>query len=245
MIAHMLTVHRPANPVRTISAVVPTLNEERGVADTLETLRGAGVDEIVVVDGGSVDDTVAKAQHTADVVARATGGLFRQLNAGAEHATGRVLLFHYADVLFPADGVEQIHRTLDDPAVAGGAFRLSFASEAGRYRFIAGGTQVRNRLGMGPFGDQSIFVRREVFEALAGYRADDFLSDHQLVRRVKRAGTFVLLDSPVRASTRRWERQGVIRTLARHWFLTGLYLAGKRRQRGRPAEQVEQLRTVR
>ena len=214
-----------------ITAIVPTWNEEDSIRSTLLGLREGGLDEILVVDGGSQDDTVPRAAEIADRVFGAAGGLFAQLNHAANEASGDALLFHYADVQFPSAGRKAIEGALLSQAVVGGAFSLSFDSGRMRYSIIARGANLRNSLGVGPFGDQSIFVRSEVFRRLGGFHPDVFLEDLHLVRRLKRVGRFEILNEKVKASVRRWETKGLLPTVYHHWRLTFLYLL--RRGKGR------------
>jgi len=231
-------------PLR-LSAIVPTWNEAGRIVRTLRNLRRSGVDEVIVVDGGSGDNTALLAREHADRVLEAPGGLFLQLNAGAEEARGDVLLFHYADVELLPEARPALERALEDERVAGGAFRLELASTRWCYRLIAAGAAVRNRLGLGPFGDQTIFVRAAAFRELGGYRPEILLADHDLLRRLRRQGKVALLSVAVRASVRRWEQDGVVRTQLRHAWLCALHLAGRRRVPPSKREGVEALRKVR
>ncbi len=240
-----MLLHHPGTMALRISALVPTLNEETTVEATLRGLREAGVDQILVADGGSQDGTVRLARPIADRVITAEGGLFAQLNSAADAADGDVFLFHYADVELPGGGREAIQGVLEDGEVVGGAFRLAFASERRRYRLIAGGANLRNRLGIGPFGDQSIFVKADVFRRLGGFRPEVLLGDLHLVRRVKREGRFVILRESVRASVRRWERNGVVPTLLFHAWLTFLYVALGGKSPGAHSRLVRRLRAAR
>jgi len=208
---------------------VPALDEEEGIEAALRSLRAGGADEIIVVDGGSRDATKACAGALADLVIDSDPGLFRQLEAGAARASGDVLLFHYADVLFPPAGRAAIERALADPRAVGGAFRLQFCARRLRFRLIALGARVRNRLGIGPFGDQSIFIRAETFRALGGFSGDALLQDADLVRRARRAGRFAFLPEAVVASTRRWDEGGFLRTAREHAWFTVLHALGARR----------------
>jgi glycosyltransferase involved in cell wall biosynthesis len=228
-----------------VSAVVPTLNEVGGIPATLESLRRSGIDEIIVVDGGSEDETLAKVEPLADRVLIERGGLFRQLNEGASEATGDVLLFHYADVLFPVDGREAIMAALTDHAVSGGAFRLSFGSTRWRYRVTATFANWRNRVGLGPFGDQSIFARTETFGAVGGFSPGAFFADLALVNALRRKGRFHVLGSVVEASTRRWEGLGFWRTLLHHYRMYVLYFVRRGRPTRRIHDRARSLRTVR
>jgi uncharacterized protein len=208
---------------------VPALDEEARIEAALGSLRAGGVDEIIVVDGGSRDTTRARAALLADLVLDSDPGLFRQLEAGAARVSGDVLLFHYADVLFPATGRAGIERALGDPRAIGGAFRLSFPPGKTRVRLVALGARLRNRLGIGPFGDQSIFLRADAFRSLGGFSGEALLRDADLVRRARRAGRFVLLPETVVASTRRWDEKGFLRTAGSHAWFTVLHAVGARR----------------
>jgi rSAM/selenodomain-associated transferase 2 len=229
-------------PLR-ISVIVPTLNEADGVGRCLASLRAAAVDEIIVVDGGSHDGTLERARAQADRVFEGESDLFAQLNRGAREATGEVLLFHYADVLFPAGGRSAIEGALQTPDRCGGAFRLVFASPERRYRVTACLANLRNRCGIGPFGDQSIFVRAAVFAEVGGFQEALAFADHALVRRLHRAGRFTLLETAVQASARRWEQLGFFRTLAFHYGMYVRYFAPL--QQARTRAKARELRTVR
>ena len=232
-----------SSPPLRISAIVPTLNEAEGIPRALASLRAAGIDEIIVVDGGSDDGTRESARPHADRVVESGGGLFSQLNRGVEYAGGDVLLFHYADVLFPEIGREAIEAALRDPLVCGGAFRLAFASVERRYRVTARGAHLRNRCGIGPFGDQSIFVRASAFAQVGGFQEALAFADHTLVRRLHRAGRFQLLETEVRASVRRWEQLGYIQTFGRHFWMYVRHYASLPKRRTR--RKARELRTVR
>ena len=208
---------------------MPALDEVESIEAALRSLRAGGADEILVVDGGSRDATKARAGVLADLIIDSDPGLFLQLEAGAARASGDVLLFHYADVLFPASGRAAIDRALADPRALGGAFRLSFPPGKIRFRVVALGARARNRLGIGPFGDQSIFIRAGAFRSLGGFSGEALLRDADLVRRARRAGRFELLPEAVVASTRRWDERGFLRTACGHAWFTLLHAAGAKR----------------
>jgi glycosyltransferase involved in cell wall biosynthesis len=235
----------PAREQLAIAAVVPTLDEAAEIVPALESLRRGGVDEIVVVDGGSRDGTPEKAAPLADLVIEGRGGLSAQLNQGAARAASAVLLFHYADVRFPPGGRTGILAALEDEGVVGGAFHLRFGSTRWRYRLTARAANVRNRLGLGPFGDQSLFARAHVFHALGGFSAGAFFEDLDLVRRLRRAGRFRIVPEAVEASVRRWESLGYARTLATHYWLYLVYLSRLGRALPRERRRMRELRGVR
>ena len=210
-----------------ISVVVPVLNESAGLVPFLEELRRGNPHEIIVVDGGSEDGTQALARARADRVLVESRGLARQINHWVESTTGDVIFIPYADTRLPEGWSEVIRRCLVDSRVVGGAFRLALDSPRVRYRVIAGIANWRSRLRMGPLGDQAFFVRREAFEALAGYRTDRLLEDLDFVRRLRRKGRVVIAPEPVRSSVRRWESRGLVATTLQHWRYLICHLLGR------------------
>jgi rSAM/selenodomain-associated transferase 2 len=228
-----------------ISAVVPTLNEAAHIAACIESLRRGGVDEVLVVDGGSADSTLDLAGGLADRVLESSGGLWDQLNRGAREASGDALVFQYADGRFPAGGAEAVRRVLREPSAGGGAFKLRFASRASLYRVVAFCANLRNRAGFGPFGDQTLFVRAALFQELGGFNPSQALADFDLVRRVRRAARFCLLGECVESSVRCWEQNGRLRTLWAHWRLSAAYFLGRGRTRAESRRELDALRRVR
>jgi rSAM/selenodomain-associated transferase 2 len=208
----------------TLSAVVPTLDEERVLGATLARLRLVA-DQIVVADGGSRDATLALAEaHGATVVAGARGR-GAQLASGARAAHGDLLLFVHADTLVPENAGELIRRAIDAGAV-GGAFRIRFDSPGWRYRLgetVASWRSVVTRLSL---GDQAQFVRRDVYERLGGFRDWPLFEDYDFARRLRRAGPIAILRTPVVTSARRFERRGPLRTVLFNWWLLARFALG-------------------
>jgi rSAM/selenodomain-associated transferase 2 len=210
-----------------LSLIVPTLDEGDGIEDhlvALASLRACGV-EVVVVDGGSSDDTVRKAQNLADRVLDAPRGRARQMNAGAAFAQGGVLLFLHADTRLPPDGD---HHILS--ALAGGALWGRFDVRIkGRHRMlgvIAWFMNRRSRLTGIATGDQAIFVRRDVFERVGGYPDIPLMEDIALSRTLRRLGAPACLAARVTTSGRRWEERGVWRTVLTMWRLRLAFFFG-------------------
>jgi rSAM/selenodomain-associated transferase 2 len=210
-----------------LSVIVPTLNEERTIAPALAAIvRGAPGAEIIVVDGDSADATRATASALGARVVEAPRGRARQMNAGARSTAGDVLVFVHADTAVPASFAADIADALTDPAVVGGRFDLALDSAALPYRLIGGLINLRSRLSRTATGDQAIFVRRETFERLRGFPDLELCEDLEFARKLKRAGRVACLRSRVTTSARRWQRDGLVRTVLRMWLIRGLYLCG-------------------
>jgi rSAM/selenodomain-associated transferase 2 len=217
---------RPAGePGPWLSVIVPTLNEVANLEEALRIVRRPGV-EVLVVDGGSTDDTVAAARRLADAVLVAERGRALQMNAGAAAARGEVLLFLHADTKLPADFPEPVAAALDDPRVVGGRFDVRLDAAGLVYAVVGHLMNVRSRWTRVATGDQAIFVRREVFRRIGGYPAIPLMEDIELSRRLKRVGRLACLRSTVTTSARRWQRHGPIRTILLMWTLRLLYYCG-------------------
>jgi rSAM/selenodomain-associated transferase 2 len=211
-----------------LSIVVPVLDE----ADRLEALlaelaRDCPGVEVVVADGGSRDGSLEIAARTPGVgLVSSNRSRARQMNAGALRAPGEILLFLHADTRLPSGAAEAVHRAFADPSVVYGRFDVRFDSPGAAFRLIARLMNVRSRLTGICTGDQAIFVRREAFERLGGYPDIALMEDIELTRRLKRIGRFAPLGLRVTTSARRWEQNGVARTIALMWTLRFLYLCG-------------------
>jgi rSAM/selenodomain-associated transferase 2 len=216
----------PEAPALCISIIVPTLNEQEQLPATLARVSLAAGDELIVVDGGSTDSTVAVAHQYTSRVLSSPPGRARQMNRGAAHARGHILLFLHADTLLPAGGLEAVRQAMQAPHAVGGAFRLAFLPATPALRVIAWGANVRTRLGQLPYGDQALFVRRTLFEELGGYADVPFLEDVKLVQALRRRGPLTIVPLPVQTSGRRWQRNGVLYTTVRNNVLMALYFCG-------------------
>jgi rSAM/selenodomain-associated transferase 2 len=203
------------------------LNEVGAIADTLRALRrGAPDAEIVVVDGGSIDASVAIARPLCDSVIDASRGRARQMNAGAAASHGGVLAFVHADTIVPPTFADDIATALSDPAVVGGRFDVQLDATALPFRIIGAMISLRSRISRTGTGDQAIFVRRDVFDRLGGFPELELCEDLEFSRRMKRAGRVACLRARVTTSARRWSRDGVARTVVRMWLIRAMYLMG-------------------
>jgi rSAM/selenodomain-associated transferase 2 len=216
----------PSAPGLCISIIVPTLNEQEQLPATLARVSLAAGDELIVVDGGSTDSTVAVAQQYTSCVLSSPPGRARQMNLGAAHARGHILLFLHADTFLPVGGLEAVRLAMHLPHTVGGAFRLAFLPAAPALRVIAWGANVRTRLGKLPYGDQALFVRRALFEELGGYADVPFLEDVKLVQALRKKGPLAIVPHAVQTSGRRWQRNGVLYTTIRNNVLMTLYFCG-------------------
>ncbi len=213
-----------------LSVVIPALDEGGRIEAALASASAPGV-ELVVVDGGSRDDTVARARALGARVLVSAPGRARQLEAGARAAAGDLLLFLHADTRLPPGYDAAVTRALGDPRVAGGAFRFRFDRASRALRLVEWGARLRGAFLRLPYGDQAIFLRRSLLEAIGGVPQVPILEDLDLVRAIRRAGRLVLLPLPVVTSARRYEAGGVLRTMLRNWLAAAAWGAGVDRSR--------------
>jgi rSAM/selenodomain-associated transferase 2 len=211
-----------------LAIVIPALNEAENLAWLLPDLaRGCPAAEIVVVDGGSHDDSAA-------VVARGPGprllasarGRALQMNLGARATGGDTILFLHADTRLPDGAAGAIEEALAEPGVVGGRFDVRFDNERPIFRMIAWFMNARSRASGICTGDQAIFVRRADFEAVGGYPEIPLMEDIELSRRLKRRGRLRALRLRVTTSARKWEREGPLRTIGLMWALRLLHFVG-------------------
>lgn len=194
-----------------VSVIIPTLNEAAIVTQAVARAQALGSYEVIVADGGSEDGTAGLAEAAGAMVVAAPRGRANQQNAGARRAQGDVLLFLHADTHLAADGLVQVERALADPRVACGAFRQAIEADGRLYRLLEHGNAWRAaRRGL-PYGDQGIFVRRELFEGVGGFPELKLMEDVFLMRRLRRQTRPILLPGPLYVSARRWRRRGVVR----------------------------------
>lgn len=209
-----------------ISVIIPTLNEAATIGETLRRLRSSGSCEVIVVDGGSDDGTPELARPQADLVLSAGRGRATQMNVGARAASGQVLLFLHADTVLPPDFPALLENALRNPRVVGGRFDVRLDAEGRLFRIIETLMNLRSRVSRIATGDQAIFVRSRTFLELGGYREAELMEDLELSYRLKRQGELACLREPVVTSARRWQRDGIVRTIVLMWLLRFLYFIG-------------------
>lgn len=215
----------------TISVIIPTLNEERSLPQSLACLSASAPTEIIIVDGGSTDRTLDLAQEfcsrTGNArIITAPRGRASQMNEGAKASQGEVLLFLHADTQLPPHTERIVGLALTSPSVVGGRFDVRFDSSSPWSQVISSFMNRRSRLTGIATGDQALFVRREVFEALGGFSEIPLMEDIEFSRRLQQAGRIMALRDTVITSFRRWDTQGPLRTILLMWTLRFLYWAG-------------------
>lgn len=224
----------------TISVIVPALDEGSRIEACLGNLAARAGVEVILVDGGSSDNTCDKAVACGARVIVSPAGRGRQMNTGAQEARGDILLFLHADTILPADFQGRIADAAEVPGFAAGAFRFAIDGKGRAFRIIEVFTNLRARLLGMPYGDQGIFLAAKTFRALGGYAEMPILEDVDLVRRLRRFGRVVIVPSPALTSARRWQRLGAVRTIViNQLILLGFFfrispfrLASWYRQRG-------------
>jgi rSAM/selenodomain-associated transferase 2 len=214
---------------RGLSVIVPALNEASRIQIQASRLaRLPGVDQVIVADGGSTDGTADLARTVAGVrVVDAPCGRGSQMNAGAREASGDVLWFVHADVVVPDDAPAMIDETLREHGVVGGAFRIRTEADGatGWPSHLLWLADLRSRYTALPYGDQALFVRREVFESLGGFAPLALFEDLEFSGRLRRAGHVRVLRSSVRVSGRRFMARPIA-SAALMYVLPVLYRCG-------------------
>ncbi len=212
---------------KTLSVIIPALNEAQALPATLESLKQChGVKEIIVVDGGSQDETAKVAREHGCRVVMSEPGRGKQLRAGAEAATGEALIFLHADTWLDAETCDAVLRCLHDPTVAGGGCWKQFRDPHWLMRGSRWRCWTRLQLTRRVLGDQAIFVRREALQAIGGFPVQPLMEEFEFCRRLRQVGRIALASATVSTSARRFRQFGVARTYWLMWRLTVLYHLG-------------------
>lgn len=208
-----------------LSIIIPALNEAATIEGTLGALQDVDQLEVIVVDGGSTDRTVELARRKGAKVLRTDPGKARQMNCGAKTATGEVLVFLHADTRLPQDFHCKILTALAQTGVVAGAFRLAIDSRAAGIHFVERMADLRSRYLQLPYGDQALFMKKSIFEAVGGFADLPIMEDFILVRRLRRKGKIVILPAAVITSPRRWQHFGILKTwLVNQMIVIAFYL---------------------
>lgn len=211
-----------------LSIIIPVLNEADTIRDHLSRLqvyRERG-HELILVDGGSSDQTVTNATSLVDILSVCERGRARQMNAGAELANNDILVFLHADTSLPEAADELIIGSLRTSGRVWGRFDLRLSGKSGLLRIIERAINWRSRWTGVATGDQALFMTREAFGTVDGYREQPLMEDVEMTKRLRGLSAPVCLSQPVITSSRRWESQGIVKTVLLMWRLRLAYFLG-------------------
>ncbi len=215
------------NSAARISIIIPTLNEATTITDCLQRLAilRRYHHEVIVVDGGSEDNTFALARPLCDKIFRSSPLRSLQMNTGAEHAQGEYLLFLHADTHLPED-IDQFIGLFETDEKLWGRFDIRLSGTAWIFRVIEACINFRSRLSGIATGDQAIFVHKSLFRDVDGFPNLPLMEDIALSVALKKITRPTCLHLRVISSSRRWERHGVVKTIVTMWSLRLLYFLG-------------------
>lgn len=213
-----------------ISIVIPVLNEAPIIQDTIDhilDLPRSGKIEVIVVDGSPGGETIGVIRNENVTKITAEKGRSKQMNMGASLASGEILLFLHVDTILPGNALKSIRSLMEDKEVVGGAFDLGILSDRPVFRLIEKAASFRSRITRVPYGDQAIFIRKDFFDEIGGFKDIPLMEDVELMRRIRKTGGKIqIIRSSVKTSPRRWEKEGVVRCTLRNWTLLALYRLG-------------------
>ena len=215
----------PLVPVK-ISIVIPVVNEIDVIAQSVERAWSAGADEVIVVDGGSTDGTLAELATLDCNSVQSKAGRALQMNNGVKYSTGEVLVFLHADNWLEVDSCAQIRKALKDSGFEFGAFRQRINDDSLLYSWVEFGNELRVKYQGLIYGDQAFFITRKWFDLVEGFPQIDLMEDFQISRTLRKLGRPLLLDGPTFVSPRRWLKVGVVRQTIRNWMMCCAYRLG-------------------
>jgi len=214
----------------TFSVIIPVLNEPLIVNQTIEHVYrlGSGFElEMIVVDGDMEGKTIKEIKNRNVVKSVSPKGRGKQMNKGASLAHSDILLFLHTDTELPEDAFAAISSTIDKVRCVAGSFDLGIKSERLIFRLLEQLVYVRTRFTRIPYGDQAIFIKRDFFKSMKGFREIPLMEDVDLMKRIKKSGSRIcIIPQKVKTSPRRWEREGVIYCTLRNRVLISLYHLG-------------------
>jgi len=220
-----------------ISIIIPTLNESlllQRLLCGLNKIIDSQV-EIIVVDGGSNDNTLEIASKYAHQVFVTEQGRATQMNYGAAFAKGEVLFFLHADSMLTTNAFQKLKEIVKESAYVGGAFRLQIDSNKLLLSIISQVVNLRSRFFHLVYGDQGIFVRKKNFLEIGKFLITPLMEDVEFYGRLRASGKTVILNEKILTSARRWEKEGILYATFRNWLLLIMYYMGI------PAKQLEKL----
>jgi rSAM/selenodomain-associated transferase 2 len=206
-----------------ISIIIPVFNEEKALRSYLQQLRLSENEELIVVDGGSTDETVAIAREFSDKVFSTETGRASVMNYGAERASGEILLFLHADCKLPENVFNIIKTRLSESHVAAGAFLLKIDHKGAGFRMIESVSNWRAKMTGLLYGDQGMFLKKDLFEKIGGFADIPLMEDIEISGRLKKEGKIIFVSPPITVSPRRWVNEGIIYTTLRDWYIAFSY----------------------
>lgn len=210
-----------------ISVIIPVLNESAVITATLHKAQRASEVEIIVVDGGSTDTTIALAQALgAKILICETTGRAQQMNLGAQQAQGDILLFVHGDTSLPTGYDDMVRAALAQPQVIAGAFSLGIDGSGISFRCVETMVNWRSRFCSLPYGDQALFLKASVFQQLGGFPELPIMEDFAFVQRLRKRGRMAIIPTFVITSSRRWQKLGVWRTTVINQLIIAGYFLG-------------------
>jgi rSAM/selenodomain-associated transferase 2 len=209
-----------------VSIIIPALNEEKQIPLLMNNLLSQNSEcEIIIVDGGSTDLTLSKCLIYKDVkIISSEKGRANQMNKGAEAAKGDILLFLHADTSLPEKGIEAIEKAMENTIYVGGSFHMKFDKESLPYRFYSSFTKVNHSFFT--YGDQGIFIRKDIFKEIGGYKIIPIMEDFEIQKRLRKKGKFIKLPLAVTTSSRRFIHVGEFKQQLLNIALLGAYELG-------------------
>jgi len=214
-----------------ISIIIPTLNEATNIKETLASIQPSTNVEIIVVDGGSKDNTQKIAQSLGITVISSPPGRAVQMNSGAAIASGEIVLFLHADTRLPNGFDVMIRTTLQKPGVVAGAFALRIDAPHKGLRLVEWGVKWRSHFWQLPYGDQAIFLTKATFEQIGNFPDLPIMEDFELIRRLKCLGKIAIVPVPVITSPRKWLKKGILTITILNQIIILTYLLGVSPQR--------------
>jgi len=214
--------------MKLISVIIPVLNEENSLRECLSVLQGFRTRylEIIVVDGGSTDRSAEIATPLADKFLVAARGRANQMNVGAANARGELFLFLHGDTLLPGNGLQELQRRVEGEDAFWGWFNLKFSNPASCFTVISTLMRVRSKLTGICTGDQTLFVDAKLFNSIEGFPDVPLMEDVAVCKRLKNYVRPIILNNAVISSSRRWEKNGTLRTIFLMWWLRLQYWIG-------------------
>lgn len=219
-------LHSLLNNQLSVGCVIPVLNEAKGLHGLISRLVHLEADEIVLVDGGSIDGSREILQESGLEWIRSEPGRAIQMNAGSSRIKSDIVLFIHADTEITSSDIEVVRKVMRDSQYAAGRFDVRLSGGAVAFRLIESMINLRSRLTKISTGDQCIFVRRSVFDEMGGFPNQPLMEDIEISKRLKRLGGIACLHEKVITSSRRWQRFGIFRTVVLMWRLRLLYWLG-------------------